>query len=389
MADSTTQAVREDIIHLTQEVGPCGAGTHNERRAARYIRARMASVLDSVTREEFATIQTAAWLESGFHAEFIIVYFISLLWPLAAFCYGTVILFLFIAEATGTALVSRLIRQQRSQNVVGRLRNPYATRRIVIVAHYDSPRRDFLVRPDTQTGTALHRLRFIFMIVIVLGAAYAAVSTGPQWLDEAVLAVRTIAAANLGLFVLARLYRDPRGEYVAGADDNASGVAAMLRVAERFAADRPNRTDLWFIATGSAHAACGGMHRIMEQRMFDPEKAMFINIQRVARGRPAYVTREGILKSYASSPVLVEAAAAVGRQFGSGPIRAKQPYSDTVVALAHGYHAITITGEPQRHVSRAEPAPSGVDFDAIETAAAFVEALVRYVDEMPDEKIRL
>ena len=347
MSDSTTHAVRDDIQHLTQEVGPRGAATDNERRASRYIRARMASVLDSVSREEFATIQTAAWLESGFHAEFIIVYLISLLWPLAAFCYGTAMLFLFIAEATGVAILSRLMRQERSQNVVGRLHNPYATRNIVILAHYDSPRRNLIIRPGTRVGTAVYWLRFILMVVIVAGAAYTAIGAGPRWLDETVLALRTIAAANLGLFVLARLYKESRGQYVAGADDNASGVAVMLHLAKKFALDRPHRTEMWFIATGSGHAACGGMHQIVEQRMFDPEKAMFINIQQVGHGPPAYVVREGILKSFDSSAALVEAADAVSSRFDARPIRTRTPYSEAVVALAHGYRAITITGGGQ------------------------------------------
>jgi len=389
MSDSTTQAVRDDIQHLTQEVGPRGAATDNERRASRYIRARMASVLDIVSREEFATIQTAAWLESGFHAEFVIVYLVSLLWPLAAFCYGTTMLFLFIAEATGVAILSRLMRQERSQNVVGRLRNPYATRSIVILAHYDSPRRDFLIRSDTPAGTAVYWLRFILMVVVVAGAAYAAIGAGPPRLDETVLAIRTIAAANLCLFVAARLYRESRGQYVAGADDNASGVAVMLRLAEKFAADRPHRTELSFVATGSCHAACGGMHRIVEQRMFDPEKTLFINIQRVAHGPPAYVTREGILKSFDSSVALVEAATAVADGFDARPIHMRTPCSEAVVALAHGYRAMTITGGEPRTVTGTGAEERDVDLDAVGNTASFIEALVRHIDDLSDDKIAL
>lgn len=384
MTDSTTQAVHDDIQHLTKEVGPRGAATDSERRASRYIRARMASMLDSVSREEFATIQTAAWLESGFHAEFIIVYLISLLWPLAAFCYGAAMLFLFIAEATGVAILSRLMRQDRSQNVIGRLRNPYATRNIVIMAHYDSPRRDILFRSDTRAGTAIYWVRFILMVVIVAGAAYTAIGAGPRWLGETVLALRTIAAANLGLFVLARLYKESRGQYAVGADDNASGVAVMLHLAEKFAADRPHRTEMWFVATGSGHAACGGMHQIVEQRMFDPEKTMFVNIQRVAHGPPAYVVREGILKSFDSSAALVEAAAAVSGQFDARPICMRSPYSEAVVALAHGYRAITITGGRQQIAAGTGHEERPVDLDAVENAASFVEALVRHMDDTVD-----
>jgi len=387
MSEPTVQAVRDDVMHLTQEVGPRGAATDNERRASRYIRKRMSNVLDTVTREEFATIQTSAWLESGFHAEFIIVYLVSLLWPLAAFVYGTVILFLYIAEATGVALLSRLMRQERSQNVIGRLRNPYATRRIVVFAHYDSPRRHILVRPDTPAGTAVYWLRFMFMVTVVAGAAYAAIGAGPQWLIDTVLAVRTIAAANLLVFVLVRLYQESRTSYVVGADDNASGVAVMLHLAERFAAARPNRTDMWFIATGSGHAACGGMHRIVEQHMFDPKKTLLINVERVGHGVPAYVTREGVLKSFACAPALVKAAGSVGDRFGARPIRMRSPYSEAVVALAHGYRAMTITSGMQSGVKEAAGNDHPVDFNAIEKAAGFVEAVVRYIDEIPDDEL--
>jgi len=387
MSDSVSQAVRDDIHHLTHEVGPRGAATDGERRASRYIRERMATVLDSVRREQFSTIETAAWLESGFHAEFVIVYLISLRWPTVAFCYGTVVLFLFIAEATGVAIISRLIRQERSQNVIGRLRNPYGTRRVVLLAHYDSPRRHLMVRPGTRASLAIYWLRFIFMLIVLLGAAYAAVGGWFRAMDETVLALRTIAAGNLGLFVLARLYKESHMQYVAGADDNASGVAAMLYVAERFAADRPHRTDLWFIATGSGHAACGGMHGIIEQRMFDPEKTLFVNIERVAHGPPAYVTCEGVLKSFASTPVLVRAAAAVSSEFDAHPVRYRSPYSDALVALAHGYRAITITGDTERAAGSTDPDDVSADIRAVERAGLFVEALVRHVDQMSDDNV--
>ena len=78
MQNPAVHPVQNDIRVLTKEVGPRGAATENEQKASQYISKRMGEAVDDVDVQEFATVETAAWLESGFHAEFIIVYFISL-----------------------------------------------------------------------------------------------------------------------------------------------------------------------------------------------------------------------------------------------------------------------------------------------------------------------
>lgn len=382
MQNSAIHPVQNDIRVLTKEVGPRGAATENEQKASRYISSRMGEVLDDVNVEEFATVETAAWLESGFHAEFIIVYLISLKWPFVAACYGAVAMFLFIAETTGFALLSRLMRQERSQNVVGRTRRPYATRKIAVIAHYDTPKRVRFYRPNAHIGMALYWLRFAFIVTVVAGAGLASVGGMSKVAVDTLLALRSIAAANLGLMAMARFYRESRSEYVVGANDNASGVAAMLHLAKRFAAEPPHRTEVWFIATGSAHAACCGMQRIMEQKIFDPTNTMFINIEEVGRGPITYTTREGMLKSFGSSPVLVEAAHTVEANTDVNPTQRRVPYSEAVVALAHDFHAMTVTGAPE---TQTEQDDTEIDVPTIEQAASFVESLVRHVDDIPPE----
>ncbi|MCD6288499.1 MAG: M28 family peptidase [Candidatus Hydrogenedentes bacterium] len=377
-----THPVLNDIRFLVEKVGPRQPATDNEQKASRYIRERMETVLDSVTVDEFATVETTAWLESGFHIEFIIVYLISLMWPLAAACYGTVVLFLFIAESTGIALISRLIRMERSQNVVGRLRNPFATRNVVVVAHYDTPKWTLPYQPDSRTGITIYWLRFAFIVTIVAGSAVAAIGGIPHLLSDTVLGLRTIAAINLAAMVLIRFRRDSSPDFVAGANDNASGVAAMLSLAERLAADRPNRVAMWFIATGSGHAACCGMHRVMEQKLFDPANTLFINIEEVGHGPLAYTTQEGILKRFDSSPVLISAAETVGEPDGVIPVRRRKPSSETLVASAHNFHAMTVTGaQPDDE----QTSGSEVDVSAVEHAVSFVESIIRHIDDIPPE----
>jgi len=315
-----THPVLNDIRFLVEKVGPRQPATDNEQKASRYIRERMETVLDSVTVDEFATVETTAWLESGFHIEFIIVYLISLMWPLAAACYGTVVLFLFIAESTGIALISRLIRMERSQNVVGRLRNPFATRNVVVVAHYDTPKWTLPYQPDSRTGITIYWLRFAFIVTIVAGAAVAAIGGIPHLLSDTVLGLRTIAAINLAAMVLIRFRRDSSPDFVAGANDNASGVAAMLSLAERLAADRPNRVAMWFIATGSGHAACCGMHRVMEQKLFDPANTLFINIEEVGEYVFYCGSNDGT-KLYLDNTLLVDNDGGHGYQEKYGKIK--------------------------------------------------------------------
>jgi hypothetical protein len=60
-----------------------------------------------------------------------------------------------------------------------------------------------------------------------------------------------------------------------------------------------------------------------------------------------------------------------------------------VVALAHGYRAITITGQQQQVDAGKGTEEYAVDLDAVENAALFVEALVRHMDDLSEDRIAL
>lgn len=104
-----------------------------------------------------------------------------------------------------------------------------------------------------------------------------------------------------------------------GADDNASGVAAMLDAAAKLAADPPARSVLFIAFTGEESGLLGSAHWVAEPtRSLDAAIAM-LNLDMVGRleGRPLIVYGTGTAREW---PTIVEGAArTVGLEISAQP----------------------------------------------------------------------
>ena len=64
-------------------------------------------------------------------------------------------------------------------------------------------------------------------------------------------------------------HREIFGHYVQGAADNASGVAALLSVAERLMKEPPKSFEAWFLATGCEEVNLMGMTAFLRAHQFE------------------------------------------------------------------------------------------------------------------------
>lgn len=242
---------------LADEIGPRPATTDAEHRAAEWLATTFGSHGLETEVQEFDAPRTYSWAYVLYHLLTLISAVGSGLpvlngrfaWP--AFAISAIVAFFMWSDLETRWGLTRLMPKGPSQNVIARhiprARRGEKLRRIVIVAHYDSARSSLAFAPNMVGGFSvtfgLMKWTTFLTPVFILAMAVPFTSKLEPWLWYATMAV----SAYLVVPMLINIHREFFMPFVAGANDNASGVAAMLGVMERLV-PAPDATSL---VTGS------------------------------------------------------------------------------------------------------------------------------------------
>lgn len=175
-----------------------------------------------------------------------------------------------------------------SQNVIVRIPPKQRTdRRIVFLAHLDSG--VHRLTADTRIARHLPRtLGAITLMGLVGGVLTALSGRNQRWLG-----LRTLLAASaLGGAALAVI--DEMGPEVAGAISNASGIAALLGLAQALSSQPANSTEVILAFTGSATAVGTGADVLATDYGQTWRDALWIAVNNVGAGELCWGTRHGI-----------------------------------------------------------------------------------------------
>lgn len=168
----------------------------------------------------------------------------------------------------GPRVVRRLVRrEQRTVNVVARLGNAAAAHRLVVLAHHDAPQTGAIF---DQTAMKAAYDRFPEFVATRK-------SPPPQWwigigapllcLIGAITGRRPLIAAGTGLGMvgtglIADIMRSPT---VPGANDNLSGVAVLVALAEMLR-DRPlDDLEVWLVSCGAEETMQDGIRAFVSR----------------------------------------------------------------------------------------------------------------------------
>src|SRR5258708_4011565 len=267
----------EHIRKLAKEIGPRPSTGEGGRQAAAYIAEQLERFGFAVKTEEFRS-------PSSFSYAYMLAYAISLI-GFAAGGLGKAALGLlltgialigFVGEnTTALPLLSTVVPRGRSQNVVGRLvPRDLPRRRLIMSAHYDSAQSGLMFHPRLVRRFRLTFLVLTLSVVALPALAAAEVVTGQRvfWL------VSIPFAAILAYAFLLLLHREIAFEHVAGANDNASGVAVMLSLAEAMSQDAPLDTEAGAVATGSEEAGLWGIQAFLKRHQDELSPAWLVDI---------------------------------------------------------------------------------------------------------------
>ncbi len=370
------------VQFLAQEVGPRGSTSAAEAQAAAYVNACMRRAGLDVEVQTFRAVPSAG-LPMG------LIYLAVALTPLvyhfsrpAALGLALVGLAAFLLESLSFPVVSALMPWGQSQNVIGtRPASRESCQHLIILAHLDSP------RPGLLSHTRLSRgYRLAFLVAGAAAVAMPALAGLGWWLGLAGLWYAQCALAGyVVLMLLLALQGQLLARPLAGANDNASGLAVLLRLAEEL--QELQQTDLWLVATGSREAGLHGTRRLLRHYPFPRAGTYVVNVDSIGRGELSLVVREGLLWSRRAAPVLLEMA----RRAESDDITVDadprvyhlQP-SDAYAAMMRGFRALSVMGledgRPAQHHWR-EDAPEHVQPQLLDRATRLVAALARRIDQ--------
>lgn len=313
---------------------------------------------------------------------------------------GTILVAVALVSAVGDVtgrlpLLRRLLGRRASQNVVSR-EDQGRPGTLILTAHYDAARGGSafgrIDRLRAALGARLHRPigpfePFVWSLVLLLACAVARLAGADSPVLSAVQFVPTVVL----IVSLPYLADIALSTVVPAANDNASGVATALRLAERYGGTL-DHLDVWVLLTGAQEPMALGMRAFVKRhrRELDPRRTIVLNVDEVGAGTIRYAAKEGPLLALRQHTRLValcdqiaEEDAEEGR-YGARRTVARRP-GDAYAARTRGIPAITIScaGALDRTPHHHQPTdtPAGIDEQALDRAFGFCSELVELIDD--------
>jgi hypothetical protein len=284
-------------------------------------------------------------------------------------------------------LVRRLTGRRASQNVTSK-EGGDKPGVLVLTAHYDAARtgtvfgRKALERRATfgkliRRGFGPFELFFWSLFLILICTVLRLIGFEGTLFTVVQFIPTVVLIASVPLLIDIAL-----SDVVPGANDNASGVATVLRLAERYGG-RLEHFDVWVVFPGAEEALILGMREWIRAHKSElkPEDTVFINVDMAGTGTVRWMEKEGLVLAMRYHPTLV----GLCEEIGDGRGMTSRNTTDALAARAAGFPAITITSRnaldyaPNWH--QMTDTPDRIELESLDRTYAFCCSLVERLDE--------
>lgn len=243
--------------YLANEIGPRPGGTEEEQQAALYIAEQFQKDAGFAANiEDFSTSSNYEGALAVLAGVTVIATLLVIIFPvlvIPAFILMALAAAVYALESYDRPIVSRFLSRGASQNVVAKYQPNYGetsgrrarTRKIVLVAHYDTGRvTPALVKRLDSLGLPMGMVGVVAMIVAAFLMLIRIILAPGGGMGLLVLNVLAILAAIVCLIPIVRAVLMRTAPYNEGANNNATGTAALLEVARRIARGSVSEADL-------------------------------------------------------------------------------------------------------------------------------------------------
>jgi len=302
-------------------------------------------------------------------------------------------------DLTGRFLLFRRVTAKRaSQNVVS-TEGGEKPGVLVLLAHHDAAHTGGVFRPRAverraKIGARIRRpfgLAEVFYLALMAVLACCLVRLAlPQSSLLGIIQLVPTAALIASVPMLLDIHF---GAVVPGANDNASGVATVLALAERYGG-RLEHFDVWCVFAGAEEAQALGMREWLRRHRgdLDRETTVFIDVDKVGFGTVHYARKEGMIFPLAYDVRLLtmcdEIAQAEVAADGDASLAPRayvaRTTGDAAAARAKGMRAVSISCLNELGYAPRYHAPGDtldhIDDDALDRAHDFCCDLIERID---------
>lgn len=392
-ADGRELAARalEHIRHLSVDIGPRGSTTTAEAAAAAYAWGVL-DKLDLSPRMQRFSSGTSQW--RPFALAIILTLLAVAVYPLAG--RATAILATVLAATTLVSAylelnftanpIRWLLPKRPSQNVWAVI-PPAGTpsQRLVLVGHLDTHRTPFVFRSPLHLKVFQILVTAAFVSMAALVVLYIIGSI----VQNDIIYFISLAPAVLLIIDLIMTIQPDMTPYTAGANDNASGAAIVLALAEHLKDEPLANTEVWTVNSGCEEVGCYGAIAFLREHRDKLKGAYFIALDSLAGpgSGPCYITREGMTRPYRSDPALVALAAQIAAdrpELGAYSNVMPLGFTEGAVGIKNGMPSLTFVNLRPDSVlpywHRPDDVFDNVDADVLARTQAFVWELLQRID---------
>jgi hypothetical protein len=289
----------------------------------------------------------------------------------------------------GPRVFRKALRRERPlASVVARMGDDRAERTLVVIAHHDAPqtgaifdqglqRKAFELAPQFmdrfRTSIPLWWLGLIGPIATV-----ATVASGRRWPARVGLVTSLIGAAAMADVA--------RSETVPGANDNLSGVAGLVALAEMLAERPIAGLRVLLVSCGAEESLQDGIRSFVEDHRNElpPERTWFVNLETIGSPKLAMVEGEGtlVMRDYtdrAFRELVADTAARAGLAL-ERELRSRAS-TDSVIPSRAGYPTATLSSVTDwRSLANyhwPSDVPENLDYGTVADAVALTYAVAQ------------
>jgi len=285
------------------------------------------------------------------------------------------------------------MRSATAANVVASTGDPGADRTLVVLAHHDAAPSGVVFDQRLPRWVADRRPELLEAMTsnpplwwpVVAGPAMVALGSllGRPWLRRAGL------VASLGsVAAMADIGRRPP---VPGANDNLSGVAVLVALAEALTARPVRGLRVLLVSAGAEEALQEGIRGWAGRHLSDlpRESTWFVNVDTVGSGRLVLLEGEGPLRMRDYDAEFKDVVAGCAHEAGVEVLRGLRSHNstDSAVPNRYGYPVATLVSVdahkliPHYHLDT--DTPEHVDLACVAGAVRIVEAVARKLTDSP------
>jgi hypothetical protein len=285
------------------------------------------------------------------------------------------------------------MRPARAYNVVAEAGDPAATRTLVVLAHHDAAPSGYVFDQTVTDWLAKNRPDIVEAMrsnpplwwpvigapaMVALGSVTG--SRSLRWLGLLGSLATVAAMADIG-----------RRPSVPGANDNLSGVAAMVALAERLRQEPLSGLRVLLVSAGAEEALQEGIRGFARAHFgrLPTGSTWFLNLDTVGSGRLVLLEGEGPVRMHDYHAGFKDLVADCAVEHGIELLRGLRSRNSTdgSVPRRYGYPSATVVSVDARkllpHYHLDSDLPEHVDYGCVDRAARLAEAVARTLAQAP------